>query len=48
MRRVAPSFFSQGPEMADYEEALEQLHLLARRYRDDSGGRTQSSSEDED
>ncbi|XP_024152572.1 protein misato homolog 1 [Oryzias melastigma] len=48
VRRMAPSFFSQGPEMADYEEALEQLHLLARRYRDDSGGRTQSSSEDED
>uniref|UniRef100_A0A8C7ZMB9 Protein misato homolog 1 n=1 Tax=Oryzias sinensis TaxID=183150 RepID=A0A8C7ZMB9_9TELE len=48
VRRVAPSFFSQGPEMADYEEALEQLHLLARCYRDDSGGRTQSSSEDED
>ncbi|XP_041867938.1 protein misato homolog 1 [Melanotaenia boesemani] len=48
IRRVAPSFLSQGPEMADYEEALEQLHLLARRYRDDSGGVMHSSSEEDD
>ncbi|KAM3595758.1 uncharacterized protein V6R79_002397 [Siganus canaliculatus] len=48
IRRVAPSFLSQGPEMADYEEALEQLRLLARRYRDDSGGVMRSSSEEEE
>ena len=48
IRRVAPSFLSQGPEMADYQEALEQLRLLARCYRDYSGGVMRSSSEDED
>lgn len=48
IRRVAPSFLSQGPEMADYQEALEQLRLLARCYRDDSGGVMRSSSEEDD
>lgn len=48
IRRVAPSFLSQGPEMADYQEALEQLRMLARCYRDDSGGVMRSSSEEED
>ncbi|XP_056255645.1 protein misato homolog 1 isoform X1 [Seriola aureovittata] len=48
IRRVAPSFLSQGPEMADYEEALEQLRLLSRCYRDDSGGVMRSSSEEDD
>lgn len=48
IRRVAPSFLSQGPEEVEYREALEQLKLLSRRYRDDSGGTTRSSSEDED
>ena len=48
IRRVAPSFLSQGPEMADYQESLEQLRLLARCYRDDSGGVMRSSSEDDD
>nr|XP_020497889.1 protein misato homolog 1 isoform X1 [Labrus bergylta] len=48
IRRVAPSFLSQGPEMADYEEALEQLRLLSRCYRDDSGGMMRSSSEEDD
>ncbi|XP_040909005.1 protein misato homolog 1 [Toxotes jaculatrix] len=48
IRRVAPSFLSQGPEMADYEEALEQLRLLARCYRDNSGGVLRSSSEEDD
>ncbi|XP_059205417.1 protein misato homolog 1 isoform X2 [Centropristis striata] len=49
IRRVAPSFLSQGPEMSDYEDALEQLRLLARCYRDDSGGvMCSSSSEDDD
>ncbi|XP_061658567.1 protein misato homolog 1 [Syngnathoides biaculeatus] len=48
IRRVAPSFLSQGPETADYSEALEQLRLLARKYRDDSGGAMRSSSEDDD
>lgn len=48
IRRVAPSFLSQGLEEADYQEALEQLKVLSRRYRDDSGGVTRSSSEDED
>ncbi|KAE8282416.1 Protein misato-like protein 1 [Larimichthys crocea] len=36
IRRVAPSFLSQGPELADYKEALEQLRLvpvLPRRQR---------------
>uniref|UniRef100_A0A3Q2SZB4 Protein misato homolog 1 n=1 Tax=Fundulus heteroclitus TaxID=8078 RepID=A0A3Q2SZB4_FUNHE len=46
VRRVAPSFLSQGPEMADYQEALEELRLLARCYRDD--GVTRSSSEEEE
>ncbi|KAM4724644.1 protein misato homolog 1 [Anableps anableps] len=48
VRRLAPSFLSQGPEMADYQEALEQLRLLARCYRDDSNGVMRSSSEEED
>ncbi|XP_057684043.1 protein misato homolog 1 [Corythoichthys intestinalis] len=48
IRRLAPSFLSQGPEMADYIEALEQLRQLARKYRDDSGGMTRSSSEEDD
>ncbi|XP_034017414.1 protein misato homolog 1 [Thalassophryne amazonica] len=48
LRRAAPSFLSQGPEMADYQDALEQLRLLSRRYRDDSDGATRSSSEDDD
>lgn len=48
IRRMAPSFLSQGPEETDYKEALEQLKLLSRRYREDSGGTTRSSSEDED
>ncbi|XP_030003855.1 protein misato homolog 1 isoform X2 [Sphaeramia orbicularis] len=48
IRRVAPSFLSQGLEMADYLEALEQLRLLARRYRDDSCGVMRSSSEEDD
>ncbi|KAM9737325.1 protein misato homolog 1 [Menidia menidia] len=45
VRRVAPSFLSQGPELADYQEALEQLRLLGCCYRDDSG--PHSSSEDD-
>lgn len=48
IRRVAPSFLSQGPELADYQEALEQLRLLARCYRDDSGGVMRSSSEEDE
>uniref|UniRef100_A0A3B5AN75 Protein misato homolog 1 n=1 Tax=Stegastes partitus TaxID=144197 RepID=A0A3B5AN75_9TELE len=48
IRRVAPSFLSQGPELADYQEALEQLRLQARCYRDDSAGVMRSSSEDEE
>ncbi|XP_068603033.1 protein misato homolog 1 [Brachionichthys hirsutus] len=48
IRRVAPSFLSQGPEAADYQEALEELRLLARCYRDNSGGVMHSSSEEED
>uniref|UniRef100_UPI0037E83AAA protein misato homolog 1 isoform X2 n=1 Tax=Semicossyphus pulcher TaxID=241346 RepID=UPI0037E83AAA len=48
IRRVAPSFLSQGPEMADYEETLEQLRQLSRCYRDDSGGVMRSSSEEDD
>ncbi|KAG7278777.1 hypothetical protein CRUP_019083 [Coryphaenoides rupestris] len=44
-------FLSQGPEMAEYQEALEELRLLARCYRDDSrrgGAHFSSSGEDED
>ncbi|KAG7256237.1 LOW QUALITY PROTEIN: hypothetical protein CRUP_001390, partial [Coryphaenoides rupestris] len=40
-----------GPEMAEYQEALEELRLLARCYRDDSrrgGAHFSSSGEDED
>ncbi|XP_041663972.1 protein misato homolog 1 [Cheilinus undulatus] len=48
IRRVAPSFLSHGPEMADYKESLEQLRILARCYRDDSGGVMRSSSEEDD
>ncbi|XP_037650107.1 protein misato homolog 1 isoform X1 [Sebastes umbrosus] len=48
IRRAVPSFLSQGPEMADYEEALEELRLMARCYRDDSGGVMRSSSEEDD
>lgn len=48
IRRAAPSFLSQGPEMPEYQEALEQLRVLARCYRDDSGGVMRSSSEEED
>ncbi|KAL0962260.1 hypothetical protein UPYG_G00337770 [Umbra pygmaea] len=47
-RRVAPSFLSQGPELADFQESLEQLRLLARCYRDDSDGVLHSSSEEDD
>uniref|UniRef100_A0A3P9NX53 Protein misato homolog 1 n=1 Tax=Poecilia reticulata TaxID=8081 RepID=A0A3P9NX53_POERE len=48
VRRRAPSFLSQGPEMADYQEALEELRLLGRCYHDDSGGGTTSSEDDDD
>ncbi|KAM6899456.1 protein misato homolog 1 [Xenentodon cancila] len=48
IRRVAPSFLSQGPEMVDFQEALEQLRLLARCYRDDGNGVMRSSSEEDD
>ncbi|XP_038581561.1 protein misato homolog 1 isoform X1 [Micropterus salmoides] len=48
IRRVAPSFLSQGPEITDYQEALEQLRLLARCYRNNSDGVMFSSSEDDD
>ncbi|XP_029938036.1 protein misato homolog 1 isoform X2 [Salarias fasciatus] len=48
VRRAAPSFLSQGLELADYQEALEQLRRLARRYRDDSGGAARSSSSEDD
>ncbi|XP_033831275.1 protein misato homolog 1 [Periophthalmus magnuspinnatus] len=48
IRRVAPSFLSQGLEEGDYRETLEQLKLLSRLYRNDSGGTTRSSSEDDD
>ncbi|XP_055750187.1 protein misato homolog 1-like [Salvelinus fontinalis] len=47
-RRIAPSFLSQGPELPDFQESLEQLHLLARCYSDDSGGMMLSSSEEDD
>ncbi|XP_064836327.1 protein misato homolog 1 [Oncorhynchus masou masou] len=47
-RRIAPSFLSQGPELTDFQESLEQLHLLARCYRNDSGGMMCSSSEEDD
>ncbi|XP_047460543.1 protein misato homolog 1 isoform X2 [Mugil cephalus] len=48
IRRVAPSFLAQGPEIGDYQEALEELRLLARCYRDDSTGMSRSSSEEDD
>ncbi|XP_072528224.1 protein misato homolog 1 [Salminus brasiliensis] len=48
LRRLAPSFLSQGPEPADFTESLEQLRSLASRYRDDSGGTLRSSSEEEE
>ncbi|TNN44452.1 Protein misato 1 [Liparis tanakae] len=48
LHRVAPSFLSQGPEMADYKEALEELRLLGRCYRDLNGGAANTSSEEDD
>ncbi|KAI1901479.1 hypothetical protein AGOR_G00034860 [Albula goreensis] len=47
-RRVAPSFLSQGPEIGEIQEALEQLRSMAHCYRDDRGGVLHSSSEDDD
>ncbi|CAB1351023.1 unnamed protein product [Coregonus sp. 'balchen'] len=47
-RRIAPSFLSQGPELTDFQESLEQLRLLALCYHDDSGGMMRSSSEEDD
>lgn len=47
-RRVAPSFLSQGPEIGEMQEALDQLRTLAYCYRDDRGGVLHSSSEDDD
>lgn len=47
--RLAPSFLSEGPEMAEYQDALEELRLLARCYRDESrGGAAHFSSSEED
>ncbi|XP_049329515.1 protein misato homolog 1 [Astyanax mexicanus] len=48
LRRVAPSFLSQGLEAAELMESLEQLRSLAYCYRDDSGGMLRSSSEEDD
>ncbi|XP_062291290.1 protein misato homolog 1 [Scomber scombrus] len=48
IRRVTPSFLTHGPEMADYQETLEQLRHMARCYRDDSSGVMRSSSEEDD
>ncbi|KAM4539631.1 protein misato homolog 1 isoform 2-T2 [Odontesthes bonariensis] len=48
VRRVAPSFLCHGLEAADHQEALEQLRLLARCYKDDSSGAAPSSSEEDD
>nr|XP_040045190.1 protein misato homolog 1 isoform X1 [Gasterosteus aculeatus aculeatus] len=47
IRRSAPSFLSQGPEMSDYKDALEELRLLGRCYRDGTMC-SSSSSEDND
>lgn len=48
IRRAAPSFLSPGPELSEYQETLEELRLLAWRYRDDSSGVMRSSSSEED
>ncbi|KPP75506.1 protein misato1-like [Scleropages formosus] len=45
-RRVAPSFLSQGPELEEFQEALEQLRTLAHCYSDNNHGL--SSSDDDD
>ncbi|XP_046875073.1 protein misato homolog 1 [Hypomesus transpacificus] len=45
-RRVAHNFLSQGTELGDFNESLEQLRILARCYRDESA--TRSSSEEDD
>ncbi|XP_051520554.1 protein misato homolog 1-like [Myxocyprinus asiaticus] len=45
LRRVAPSFLSQGPELGELTEAMEQLRNLAHCYRQDHLG---SSSDDDD
>ncbi|KAJ8386475.1 hypothetical protein AAFF_G00169450 [Aldrovandia affinis] len=47
-RRVGTSFLSQGPEIGEMQEALEQLRTMAQCYRDDRGGVLHSSSEDDD
>lgn len=48
LRRLAPSFLSEGFEISEYQEALEQLRVLAQCYRDDSGGVMCSSEDDDD
>lgn len=48
LRRLAPSFLSAGSEISEYQEALEQLRVLAQCYRDDSGGVMCSSEDDDD
>uniref|UniRef100_A0AAY4D547 Protein misato homolog 1 n=1 Tax=Denticeps clupeoides TaxID=299321 RepID=A0AAY4D547_9TELE len=47
-RRVAPSFLSNGLEISDLQEAMEQLKSLAFCYRDDSSGILRSSSDEDD
>ncbi|XP_066524273.1 protein misato homolog 1 isoform X2 [Hoplias malabaricus] len=48
LRRLAPSFLSQGPESPDLAESLEDLRTLAQRYRDDRGGHLHTSSEEDE
>ncbi|XP_016309052.1 protein misato homolog 1 [Sinocyclocheilus anshuiensis] len=47
LRRVAPSFFSHGPEPAEISESMEQLRRLAHCYRLDLR-RSSSDEDDED
>ncbi|XP_072564468.1 protein misato homolog 1-like isoform X1 [Paramormyrops kingsleyae] len=47
LRRVAPSFLSQGPEHVEMQETLEQLINLAHCYHHDNSG-TSSDDDDDD
>lgn len=47
-RRLAPTYLSHGPELADFQESLEVLRGLAHCYQDNNGGVGSSTEEDDD
>ncbi|KAM6958855.1 protein misato homolog 1 [Aplochiton taeniatus] len=48
LRRLAPTYLSHGPELANFQESLEMLRGLARCYRGNSGEMGSSTEEDDD